>query len=196
MNATPILTLNTERLTLRPFGTSDADELFQIMRQENLFQYMPDAPYRSRDEALEFIELAQWLYSLDPFQGSFRYFFAIQEKSTSRLVGYCGVGGIDFDRARNELFYGVDPRRWGLGYATEAAWELLDFYFTQLGMDDLIAVCETANLGSQRVMEKIGMLRKPNLHGLPREYAYYENHLVYGLSRVEFSESNRTLIRG
>ncbi len=190
-----ILPLNTERLTLRPFDTSDADAFFEIMRQEKLFQYMPDAPYRSRDEALDFIELAQRLYSLDPFEGSFRYFFAVEEKSTSRLAGYCGVGGIEFDRVRNELFYGIDPDRWGLGFATEAARALLDFYFTQLGKDDLIAVFESTNVGSRRVLEKIGMLQRAGLQGLPQEYSYYENHVVYGMSRAEFSESNRTPTR-
>ena len=52
---------------------------------------------------------------------------------------------------------------WGLGYATEAAAELLRFGFDRLGLHRITAGCWAANIGSARVMEKIGMRREAHL---------------------------------
>ena len=47
--------------------------------------------------------------------------------------------------------------RWGQGYATEAARAILDFGFADLGLRRIYATCRPENVGSSRVVEKIGM---------------------------------------
>ncbi len=46
---------------------------------------------------------------------------------------------------------------WGKGFASQAARASLRFGFEQLGLPEIIAVAVPENIGSQRVMEKIGM---------------------------------------
>ncbi|MBZ5503965.1 MAG: GNAT family N-acetyltransferase [Acidobacteriia bacterium] len=46
---------------------------------------------------------------------------------------------------------------WGRGYATEAAQSCLEYAFSSLGTERVIALVRPENLGSCRVAEKIGM---------------------------------------
>ncbi len=49
------------------------------------------------------------------------------------------------------------PKRWGRGYATEAAEASLAYGFDVVGLDEIVAVAYPDNAASRRVMEKIGM---------------------------------------
>jgi RimJ/RimL family protein N-acetyltransferase len=62
-----------------------------------------------------------------------------------------------------ELGFAVSRDRWGQGYATEAARAILDFGFAELGLRRIYATCRPENVGSSRVLEKIGMSREGRL---------------------------------
>ena len=62
-----------------------------------------------------------------------------------------------------ELGFAVSRDRWGQGYATEAARAVLDFGFADLGLRRIYATCRRENVGSSRVLEKIGMSREGRL---------------------------------
>ena len=62
-----------------------------------------------------------------------------------------------------ELGFAVSRDRWGQGYATEAARAILDFGFADLGLRRIYATCRPENVGSSRVLEKIGMSREGRL---------------------------------
>lgn len=49
---------------------------------------------------------------------------------------------------------------WNQGYATEAISAVLRVAFTTLGLHRVWATCDTRNVGSRRVMEKVGMRRE------------------------------------
>lgn len=48
---------------------------------------------------------------------------------------------------------------WGHGFATEAGEATLRFGFTTLHLNEIVAFTAVANLGSRRVMERLGMQR-------------------------------------
>ena len=58
-----------------------------------------------------------------------------------------------------EVGWAVHPADWGKGYATEAAWHVMDWGFRQLNIHRLVAFCHASNDASVRVMEKLGMHR-------------------------------------
>ena len=53
--------------------------------------------------------------------------------------------------------YELDSRYWDRGYATEAARAILKFGFDELNMRRIWAKCVADNIGSARVLEKMGM---------------------------------------
>jgi ribosomal-protein-alanine N-acetyltransferase len=80
----------------------------------------------------------------------------VQEKGSEEILGHCGLrhwpGGNEV-----EVLYALIPSVWGLGYATEAARVAVDEGFSSLQCDRVIAGVCPENLGSVRVLQKLGM---------------------------------------
>ncbi len=60
------------------------------------------------------------------------------------------------------LYYGFDPAYHRQGYGTEAVQGLVDFAFTQLRAERVIATTDYDNVGSQAVMRRLGMTIQRN----------------------------------
>ena len=73
---------------------------------------------------------------------------------------------------------------WGQGYATEAAAAALRDGFARCGLDEILAWTASANERSQRVMQRIGMVRREALDsdqpGLADDHPH-RRHIVYGI---------------
>ena len=71
------------------------------------------------------------------------------------------IGGITLyyleDRTNGELGWVMHRDHWGRGYITEAALALMDYAAKDLGIRRMIACCDSENIASRRVMEKLGM---------------------------------------
>src|SRR4051812_15978508 len=84
-------------------------------------------------------------------------FWAVIERSSGRLIGdsglYCTPAG------EVELGYTLGAAWWGRGYATEAAGRWLSAAFRDLGIAEVVALAEPANVASVHVLRKLGMRR-------------------------------------
>ena len=81
------------------------------------------------------------------------------------VLRHLEVGGAD----EVELGYGLHTGYWGRGLATEVARELLRLGRTELGRPSIVAITRHDNLGSQRVLEKAGLVyeRDVDHEGVP-----------------------------
>jgi [ribosomal protein S5]-alanine N-acetyltransferase len=72
---------------------------------------------------------------------------------------FCGAVGLAISEAhrRAELGYWIGVPFWGRGYATEAASAVIEFGFEDLRLNRIYAHYSAGNIGSQRVLQKIGM---------------------------------------
>ncbi|MEU6882405.1 GNAT family protein [Streptomyces sp. NPDC046712] len=61
---------------------------------------------------------------------------------------------------QGEITYAVHPRVWGQGVGTAIGEELLTRGFEDLGLHRMYATCDPRNLGSARVLGKLGMTRE------------------------------------
>ncbi len=112
-------------------------------------------------EGIEF-----WLKScIEQYQSQGFGPYAVVEKDSQSLIGYCGL--FHFRDVNGhpevEIGYRFIQAMWGKGYATEAAKAVRDYAFTVLGMNRLIAIIEPNNAPSIRVAEKIGMAYEQNV---------------------------------
>lgn len=87
-----------------------------------------------------------------------------------------------------ELGWCFAPSVWGNGYATEAVTALLAIAFREVGVRRVVANCFAENLGSRRVMERVGLRLeghtvKDSLH---RDGHWYDG-MVYALLVEEWS---------
>ena len=56
-----------------------------------------------------------------------------------------------------EVGWAVHPDEWNKGFATEAAWSVIDWAFREFNLHRVVAFCHADNAASVRVMEKLGM---------------------------------------
>lgn len=75
----------------------------------------------------------------------------------------------------------------GVGHATEAARALLGWAFATLDLNRVQAECDTRNLGSARVLEKLGFRREGTLREDCVVDGVVSDSWVYGLLLREWS---------
>jgi RimJ/RimL family protein N-acetyltransferase len=82
----------------------------------------------------------------------------------STCAGFVGLSMPTFDAHFTpcvEVGWRMATRFWGNGYATEAARLAVDFGFRRLGLSEIVSFTTVTNWRSRRVMERLGMRRKP-----------------------------------
>jgi len=116
------------------------------------------------------------------------YEMAVIRREDNQLIGGCGLHLSDQQQA--EIGYCNDPGSWGKGYASEAAAAMLEYGFNQLNLHRIYARCRPDNIGSAKVMQKIGMSYEGHL----REHMYYKQQwwdsYQYSILQTEFREKN------
>jgi RimJ/RimL family protein N-acetyltransferase len=110
------------------------------------------------------------------------------ERETGELVGHCGMKRVDHPLAPNpgdhEIGWLVREDRWRRGYAHEAMRKVLDRGFAVHAAPQLVALTCEANLGSWRLMEKLGMRRRAELDF--SDPADPEPFIQYAITRQEW----------
>lgn len=170
----PIPTVETERLTLRPFREEDVLELFNLSQDPEVMRYIGDRRLPTLQETWRAV--AGWLGHWD-LRGFGQW--AIQERGTGRFIGRAGIIN-PAEWPGPEVGYVLGKEWWGHGYATEAARAAMDWGFEQIGFDDLISLIDPANTPSIAVATRLGekVRGETDLSGNPV--------LIYGITRGEW----------
>ena len=86
----------------------------------------------------------------------------ILHKADQVAIGGIGFHGPPDEAGRVEIGYNIIPAYAGQGYATEMARRVIDWAFQVPDIQVITAQCLDDNLGSIRVLEKVGMRRLPS----------------------------------
>jgi ribosomal-protein-alanine N-acetyltransferase len=164
-NNCPPETIVTERLRLRIPQRSDADAIFQGYAQDpEVVRYLAWRPHQSIEETRRFIEerIVEWN------TGS-RFSWSITRKEDQHLIGMLSIRRpVPF---RISMSYVICKGEWGKGYGTETARTILDWALSLPEVFRVEACCDLDNVGSARVLEKLGM----NQEGILRRTGYTPN---------------------
>lgn len=178
-----IIDLESPRLILRRFTAADVDRLYDLDSDPEVTRYTPaqgkPPDYEQiRDQVLPHILS---YYSLYPGYG----FWAAVERSSGKFIGWFHFRPDRQEVDAIELGYRLQRSAWGQGYATEGSRALLLRGFTQLGTPRVVATAMAANLGSIRVMEKVGLKFEEQFIHLGTQ----AEAVKYGLWRRDFDPS-------
>ncbi|MFK3938123.1 GNAT family N-acetyltransferase [Alkalihalobacillus sp. NPDC078783] len=146
--------LQSPRLLLREFSYSDWKSIHDYAKRPEASRYQVWEPQSETDSQLFLVERVNT--SLQEPRSQFA--FAIINRKTSTLIGSVELTIRDANHHSAELSYIIHPDYWGRGYATEAASLMLTFGFSQLNLHRIYAKCDPRNKGSERVMQKMGMV--------------------------------------
>jgi RimJ/RimL family protein N-acetyltransferase len=151
--------------------------VFAYASDHEFFRYLP-VPYVETLADEERFIAAQLL--LDPESNP----------SWAITIGDVPIGGTDLrverEKGRAEIGYGVGRTHWGKGYTTEAAGAVIDWAFASLPIERLAATADVRNIGSWRVMEKLGMQREAILRSHEVVRGERRDTVVYSILRPEW----------
>jgi RimJ/RimL family protein N-acetyltransferase len=145
--------LKGTHLFLRDYEAADFEAVHAYAQDPEVVRYMVWGP-NSESETREFLATARSQATAEPRTV---YELAVVETSSGKLVG--GIG-LRPDKLQAMLGYCFSRPSWGQGFATEASRLLVGFGFESLGLHRIWARCDAENLGSLRVLEKVGMRRE------------------------------------
>lgn len=144
----------TERLIIRSWKPEDLPLFVSINKDGRVMRYFP---------ALLTDEETETFYHriMDEFERKGWGLFAVELKSSGRFLGYVGLHEIGFEADFTpgvEIGWRLDAEYHNMGYATEAATEVLRIAKSH-GITRLYSFTAEMNKPSERVMRKIGMER-------------------------------------
>jgi RimJ/RimL family protein N-acetyltransferase len=153
-----LVTLQTERLLLRPFEVSDGPAFHAYMSNPEVTRYTSFLPL-SREQAQEIVDNIVQSRTQAP-SGTLPHAFAITLRGGGQLIGNCRLGRDKDNPDQADVAYFFDRHYWGQDYATEAVRALIDYGFEKLALRRIVAHCVPENVASWRVMEKVGMQKE------------------------------------
>lgn len=145
------MSLYTERLILRRWKDSDAEDLYNYAKDPDVGPIAGWQPHKSIEESREIIK--------NVFCGAEAY--AVCLKSDNKAIGAIelmleGKNHISDKADECELGYWIGKPFWGQGLIPEAARELLRHAFADLSMSKVWCGYYDGNYKSKRVQEKVG----------------------------------------
>lgn len=156
--------LETDRLRLRELSLDDAPGIFELDSDPEVVRYLGRAPLASVEEARQ--RIAERMLADYARHGFGRWAMQLKGASPAELTesepggAFVGVAGLKWLSELNEvdIGYGLLPRYWGRGLATEAARAAIDYGFRTFGLSRVIGLVDPPHAASIRVLEKCGLV--------------------------------------
>lgn len=164
--------LETERLSLREFNTTDATFIIQLLNSKGWLKFIGDRHIKTLEQAENYLTNGPMKsYSVNGFGLSM-----VELKNTHTPIGMCGLikrdnlPDIDIGFAFLEEFMGN-------GYAFEIAQATINFAKENLQKETILAITIPTNVRSINLLKKIGMKFEKNFsfEGSTEELMLFRN---------------------
>ena len=178
--------LETERLILRPFQSSDAKQIQKLANRKEIAETtnLPH-PYT--------IEMAEgWIKTHEAaFQEGSGATYAITLKNSGELIGTISL--MDFTKRSNHARIGfwMGVPYWNKGYCTEASRAILEYGFVERGLNRIHTAYMISNIASGRVLDKVGMVYEGTQRQHITKLGEYEDLVLVGTLRSEWKKLNQ-----
>ncbi len=163
----PAPQLQTERLVLRQWRPSDIDNMVALDQDPEVMRYIGGlrTPRSTRD-AIDKDSVGLAVRGLGKW--------AVELRSSGELIGRVGLSGLMTmpTGPAVEIGWRLQRNHWGHGFASEAASTALNYGFTVLDLDEIVASTHSRNAASLAVMSKLNMAHDPTLDSRRPETTY------------------------
>lgn len=143
--------LETPRLIIRSYQERDAGPWVAMLSDPEVRRYLP--PF-TPPTVETFHSGMQRRHALEAERGYAMW--AVEAKDGGAFIGQCGLNLIG-DGPEVEIAYHYRRDYWNQGYGTEAAAAVLAHALGPVGLDRVIGLVVPGNVGSWRILEKVGM---------------------------------------
>ncbi|HEY1200969.1 MAG TPA: GNAT family N-acetyltransferase [Niastella sp.] len=163
----------TERLIIRRYTLADDENFFRLNGDPEVMKYIREA--KSRQECSIFLKRNLAYYEQQPLLGR----WAMIEKASNEFCGSFAVIPVEtVDANRHseiQLGYALLKDHWGKGYATESTVAGMQYAFDILKLPVIVAITDTANVASQKVLLRSGFEQQPDIMEANRPLCYFKS---------------------
>lgn len=175
--------LKSPRLRLGKVRIKDIPRIAEYANNRKISDNTNNIPYPyTEDDAVKWVST-----KLGGFESNGFYVFAIYIKETDEFAGAIGLH-LDNQHNKAELGYWLAEPFWNNGYITEAAMEILDFGFNTLKLNKIYATHFISNTASERVMQKIGMVKEADLKNHFLKNGKYRDVRQYYITKTQYED--------
>lgn len=163
--------IETSRLILREFVEEDAEAIFEFGSNPKVQQYTGNKNLTSIEEASELIKEV-WFKDYATY-GYGRW--AVIYKPHNKLIGFAGLKYLP-EIKETDIGFRFLPEYWNQGIATEASKKIILYGFEVLKLKRIIGIAMKENIGSHKVLKKIGLThyKEGEYDGDGEIYDWYE----------------------
>jgi ribosomal-protein-alanine N-acetyltransferase len=181
----------TARLRLRPLEDADVESLWPLVSDPDLPRMMTWAAHTDRSQTLAFVRGTRAALA-----GGTGVTWAIE--ADGQVQGAISLDHIQFAQAalrvdRGELGYWIAPALRRTGLVTEAAQAVVGLGFEALGLHKIVVRCVEDNVGSRRVIEKLGFRMVGRLEDDVWRDGRWWSMRLYELTASEWTDVSTTM---
>lgn len=186
-----MIVLKTERLIIRDHEAGDLQAMHGLLSDDTTMYYMQDIRTGTLEESEANLQAAMD-EALSPDRQ--KYFFKIMDRRDRRYIGEIGFT-VELDTPFGKIVhlgYFILPEFWGRGIVAEAAGEVFRFAFEDAGAIKIETGCIKENSRSERVMEKLGMIKEAEYRMHVWHDGRLKDRVEYRLTRDEWERMKET----
>ncbi|UPK42676.1 GNAT family N-acetyltransferase [Paenibacillus pabuli] len=136
------------RCYLNEVTQNDFEDVVQIYTNEQVRKYLGGIIPEEHTHA-------KFLDTLNRNDKTDSFYWVVRLKKSNQFIGLVSLDKhID---GGTELSYEFLPSYWGQGLASEVTIRVIKYAFAELGISKLLAETQIANLGSCKLLERVGM---------------------------------------
>jgi RimJ/RimL family protein N-acetyltransferase len=166
----------------------DAETMARWSRNSEFLRLMDSEPVMPRSVQQEKENIAGWMEHERP--NSFG--FAIRALADDRLIGFVGLGGINW--MNGDCFVGIgigEPEDWGKGYGTDAMRLILRYAFTELNLHRVSLGVYAYNSRGIRSYEKAGFVVEGRARQVVQREGRRWDEVSMGILRQEWERKQK-----
>jgi RimJ/RimL family protein N-acetyltransferase len=149
--------LETERLILRKFTLEDSHFIIELLNTEGWIKYIGDRNVKTTQQARAYLENGP----LKSYRNNGFGLALVQLKDNDTSIGMCGLIKRDY-LDHPDIGFAFLPNYTGHGYALEIVKKTIDYAFTSLRKEKIMAIVVPENRSSIRLLEKVGFTYNNN----------------------------------
>ncbi len=173
--------LTTSRLLLRPLYAVDAPFVLALFTDVGFMEFGTTAPFASIDEADALVERDRKAMVVGE-----RIRLGIERVADGALIGICTLFDMDAQSRKAEIGYGLLTQARRQGYMHEALLALLEYGFSELGLNRVQAEIDPDNIDSARSLQRLGFGKEGQLRENGVVNGVVTDSVSYGLLRRDW----------
>ncbi len=172
----------TERLLLRRFELSDAEEMFENWANDSeVTKYLTWPAHQNITVTKSVLE--DWVSQYDNNQ---YYQWGIELKEDNQLIGSIGIVRLDNQIKSVHVGFCIGQKWWGKGIMSEALEKLMDYFFNEIKANRVDSRHDPRNIGSGKVMKNCGMLYEGTVKQGDWNNQGICDYSIYGLTLEDY----------